>query len=237
MYVHGFNNSQANITNQVNRLSELFEAQLTPVRWLSLAGRAKDGLLADWPMLSALLYPLDNWHTRMTDIATGSLEAAVQRSSGEIRIVAHSRGCFVVCKLLKEAQNSQMQRIKRVALLHPDVDRQTVMEIPHQFRYHLCIFETVLDYATTVSSAAGGAIRRLRGDDPIRGMRRFHEATLLRFRYEDDGTASGNTFSHSAWLDEPELVNVVRDWLESGRQPKDLPSRVRVFQTDYLPDY
>jgi hypothetical protein len=202
VFVHGFNN----IDEDVAARAQLFEAEVGS--WLSVAGK-----LQAWVgKLSALLYLVDNIFTarigRIRDKVSAKLRA---NGSERVRVVAHSRGCYVVTRCLTDMAigGGGLNHIERVAFLHPDVDRDTFEKLDEEFRRRaVALFDTALDVATTSSAQLEKALGRA-------GNRsRDISALVAHHRRLAINVKNVEWLKHDAFFNEPHL-SVVRQWLQN----------------------
>jgi esterase/lipase superfamily enzyme len=195
LFVHGFNNTPDQIAAREAAIREHLPAgmELTTQRWHSVAAWVHRAGLPEH--YSALLYPLDNLLTkasvgRQLDLSDSMFGRGRKE---KLVVVAHSRGNAVVVHWLLN-NPSQLDRIHRFAMLHPDVDAATFCLLPEHFRHnHVKVFDTKGDYATTVSGFVDGS-------RDLSPHVKHHDRILF-------------SVSHNHWLDRPKALQVVLKWV------------------------
>jgi hypothetical protein len=192
LFVHGFNNSPAQIAARESAIRQLLppHVELTTHRWTSIAGLAHRAGLPEH--FSALLYPFDNMLTKASIGRQLSLSNSIF-SREKLVVVAHSRGNAVVVHWLLN-NPAQIDRIHRFAMLHPDVEAATFRQLPEQFRNsNVKVFDTKGDFATIVSGFVDGS----RDLSPHVTQR---DRVFL-------------SVSHNYWLDQPKALQEVLKWV------------------------
>lgn len=208
VFVHGFNNTEEQVAKRAQLLEKYLEikdkSDFDVGKWLSAAGSVNEKLSGPLKVVAAALYPLDNWLTQWSFWRKSVLDRLRKRDDDErsVRVVAHSRGCFVTTCCLIDLQEAVdgLAHVERVAFLHPDVDHGTFERISDDFRRaKIAVFDTAHDGATTLSSVF--ATRDL--------SQHIDSGRLVRI---DKGLQA---LSHSAHFEEPH-VDTVKCWLERG---------------------
>jgi len=192
VFVHGFNNTPDQIATRGAAIRQLLppHVQLTTHHWTSVAGLANRAGLPEY--VSSLLYPLDNLLTKVS-VGRTLADSVFFRGEEKLAVVAHSRGNAVVVHWLLN-NPSQLDRIHRFAMLHPDVDAATFCKLPEHFRQtHVKVFDTRGDFATTVSGFVDGS-------RDLSPHVTHHDRVLL-------------SVSHNYWLDRPNALQDVIKWV------------------------
>jgi esterase/lipase superfamily enzyme len=193
IFVHGFNNTPSQIKLRVTGIREHIKpgtVKLISQHWQSVAGLAQQVGLPE--AFSALLYPLDNILTKAFVGRQLRVMRHFNNGTERMSVLAHSRGNAVVVHWLLR-NPSEIKRIHRFGMLHPDIDSDSFSELPEDFRYNkVKVFDTKGDYATTFSGLVDGT-RDLRP----------HVKQCSRV---------WTSFSHNYWVDDPEAVKEVVTW-------------------------
>lgn len=206
VFVHGFNNTAEQIDARARLLQNYLEVRnandFDVGKWLSAAGNLQEKLQGPFAFAAAALYPLDNWLTRSSLWRKPVLKRLSKRENDDrrVRIVAHSRGCFVTTRCLIDMQRAVdgLAHVERVAFLHPDVDHTTFRRITEDWRRaNIAVFDAAFDHATMISSV-------------------FHTRDLSQHIAWRARIANGRqALSHDAHFREPH-INTVKHWLELG---------------------
>jgi esterase/lipase superfamily enzyme len=196
LFVHGFNNSPQQIAAREAAIREHLppNLELSTHRWHSVAGLVHRAGLPEH--YSALLYPLDNLLTKASVGRQLNLSDSIfSRGKEKFAVVAHSRGNAVVVHWLLN-NPSQLDRIHRFAMLHPDVDAATFGKLPEAFRHNnVKVYDTKGDFATTVSGFVDGS-------RDLSPHVKHHDRILF-------------SVSHNHWLDRPKALQEVLKWVAS----------------------
>ncbi len=209
VFVHGFNNTPDTIEQRRSVIEAAFVGgQVLSAVWHSVAGAAQARSVGPTKASAALLYSVDNSRTDRRDSAAVSQVDAVLTptcAAGAIGIVAHSRGSHVAVEWL--IANPQLwQRVRRVALLHPDVNVGTLRRLLNAGfpASKIAVFDSAGDVATSTSGFFGMSSALLRSEAPSAGSRDV--GALVGHHKRVRGT------SHSAWL-EADAIGEVIEWL------------------------
>lgn len=214
VFVHGFNNSVSQVQERFESLQRRFvDGRVVLASWKSVAGDAQEKS-GTRPMESfaSMLYPVDNKRTRgmNSDSVIQIAGCLSQLGDGYLGLMAHSRGCHVAVEWLC-CNLSEWSRVRRIALMHPDVNVETFEKLL-SFNFDqdkIAVFDTDCDIATSTSGAFGRSKALSQSQRIEHGSRNIGPLAGLHVRKRKSA-------SHCYWLDDEEANKQVLEWVRSG---------------------
>jgi pimeloyl-ACP methyl ester carboxylesterase len=216
-FVHGFNNTAETIDRRRALLESAFVHHgvgVAVASWSSVAGESQARSVNVLRPSAAILYSIDN--TRTADgggTPQRQVHSSLRRHCDEpdgFAIVAHSRGCHLVVEWLLRNEPC-WSRVRRVALLHPDVNRATLSRLLDAgfVRDRVAVFDSGSDVATSVSGSFGMVAEAFSSRKPSGGSRDV--GSMVGHHQQVSGT------SHSHWLSSEEALATVARWIVHQR--------------------
>ena len=221
VFVHGFNNRFEDAVYRFAQIVHDSGTQAVPV-------------LFTWPSkASVLAYGYDRESsTYSRDQLEAVLRAlAADRDVGEVSILAHSMGNWLLLESLRQMaiRDGQVSpKIKNVLLAAPDVDidiaRQQIADMGPR-KPAFALFISRADKALALSKNVWGSTARLGDIDP---MKEPYKAMLERDRiavYDMTALASAGALNHATFATSPEIVELIGSRLASGQAMSDSKQR------------
>ncbi|WNJ92401.1 alpha/beta hydrolase [Bosea sp. 685] len=203
VFVHGFNNTYSDAVYRFAQISHDAGIDASPV-------------LFTWPSRASVFdYVYDKESTNFSRHALEELLLGATRSPdvGEVTILAHSMGSWLVTEALRDIalrDKGISAKIRNVVLASPDIDldvfRRQIIEMGSK-RPHFTIFSSRNDRALALSRWLSGDVERVGAAD----MRPYAAAlaALGISIIDTSDVKAGDPLAHNTFADSPEMVRVL----------------------------
>ncbi|RXF73718.1 alpha/beta hydrolase [Hansschlegelia zhihuaiae] len=217
IFVHGFNNT--------------FEA--AAYRFAQIAhdsGTDAAPILFTWPSGGSVfdyLYDRESGTMSRDALETLMTNAATNPNVGEVTVMAHSMGNWVLIEALRQMairRGSIYPKIRNVIMAAPDLDvdvfRSDFLAIPEP-RPRITVLVSRDDRALAISRRVAGGIDRLGSIDPDAEPYKSKLAAAEIVAIDLSKVEAGDSLNHGKFAESPEVVKLIGSRLIAGQQVSD----------------